>query len=73
MCFWLLIFLAFSFSVFFCLVRGEKKGSLAHGILVDMMVLYIYLYVFNEFLVSLSLKEDRLVMVSERGVSLADT
>jgi len=41
--------------------------------MVDMMVLYIYLYVFNEFLVSLSLKEDRLVMVSERGVSLTDT
>ena len=36
-CFWLLIFLAFSFSVFFflfSLVRGEKKRSLAHGILV---------------------------------------
>ena len=32
-CFWLLIFLAFPFSVF-GLVRGEKKGSLAHGILV---------------------------------------
>ena len=32
-CFWLLIFLAFSF-LFFCLVRGEKKKSLAHGILV---------------------------------------
>ena len=30
----LLIFLAFPFSVFFCLVRGEKKKSLAHGILV---------------------------------------
>ena len=34
-CFWLLIFLAFSFSVcFFLFSAGRKKRSLAHGILV---------------------------------------
>ena len=37
------------------------------------MVLCLYLYVFSEFLVSLSLEKYRLVMVSERGVSLAYT
>ena len=37
------------------------------------MVFYLYLYVFSEFLVSLGHQNFGLVMVSERGVSLADT
>ena len=37
------------------------------------MVLYLYLHVFSEILVSLGSEKDELMMVSERGVSLAYT
>jgi len=37
------------------------------------MVFCLYLYVFSEFLVSLVLEKNGLVMVSERNVCLADT
>ena len=37
------------------------------------MVFCLYLYVFSEFLVSLDLEKNGLVIISERGVSLANT
>ena len=41
--------------------------------MIDVMVFCLCLYVFSEFLVSLSLEKDELVVVNERSMSLANT
>ena len=38
--------------------------------MIDVMLFCLYLYVFSGFLVSLGSEKDRLVLVSEKGVSL---